>query len=163
MNPKQTDLGTDEIHKRHSVRIESNQKVPRAIVMDQMIIDRYLMEGLLTIVEHQSGEYILECAAKAGMFAKGSNWEDEGGRGKMDNVPLRIFPFGRLMSKIKKRYGSYTAFIVCRTVCDNVDVKDNEYKMGELKKGLNYIADSRLGGGRNPLKKLKRGSQARSG
>ena len=81
----------------------------------------------------------------------------------MDNVPLRIFPFGRLMSKIKKRYGSYTSFIVCRTVCDNVDIKDNEYKMGELKKGLNYIADSRLGGGRNPLKKFKSGSQARSG
>ena len=43
-NNSHTDLGTNEIHKRHSVMIGG--KMPRAKVMDQTLIDRYLIDGL---------------------------------------------------------------------------------------------------------------------
>ena len=40
-----TDLGTAEIYKRHSVMVEGG-RVPRAKVMDQTLIDRYLVDGI---------------------------------------------------------------------------------------------------------------------
>ena len=43
-----TDLGTNEIYKRHSVMIEGG-KVPRAKVMDQTLIDRYLVDGIISL------------------------------------------------------------------------------------------------------------------
>ena len=62
-----TDLGTPEVHKRHAVMVEGGT-MPRAKVMDQNLIDRYLMDGLLTLGEHQAGEYVLSQAMKAGIL-----------------------------------------------------------------------------------------------
>ena len=65
-NNSHTDLGTNEIHKRHSVMIEGG-KMPRAKVMDQTLIDRYLIDGLLTLQEHQAAEYVLSQGSAAGL------------------------------------------------------------------------------------------------
>ena len=52
---KYSDLGTDEIHKRHSILVETiDNKVSRSKVMDQAIIDRYLIQGVITLSQHQS-------------------------------------------------------------------------------------------------------------
>ena len=42
---KYSDLGSPEVHQRHAVMIEGGT-VPRARVMDQTLIDRYLIDGL---------------------------------------------------------------------------------------------------------------------
>ena len=43
-----TELGTPEMHSQHSVMIEG-RTLPRAKVMDQALVDEYLMDGLLTL------------------------------------------------------------------------------------------------------------------
>ena len=54
---KYSDLGTDEIHKRHSILVETiDNKVSRSKVMDQAIIDRYLIQGVITLSQHQSAD-----------------------------------------------------------------------------------------------------------
>ena len=51
-----TELGTPEIHQRHSVMIEGGT-VPRAKVMDGTVVDRYLMDGLINLQQHMACEY----------------------------------------------------------------------------------------------------------
>jgi len=74
-----TDLGTPEIHKRHSVMVEGGS-LPRAKVMEQTVVDRLLMNCLLTLAQHQAGEYLLSQASQAGIFAKPLNYEARASR-----------------------------------------------------------------------------------
>ena len=85
---KYSDLGSPEVHQRHAVMIEGGT-VPRARVMDQTLIDRYLIDGLLTLQEHQAGEYLLSQAAKAGIFTKPLR----GGAGESNPDSMASEPF----------------------------------------------------------------------
>ena len=58
-----TDLGTNEIHKRHSVMVEGG-KMPRAKVMDQLVVDKMLMNGILTLQQHQAAEYLMKTGSR---------------------------------------------------------------------------------------------------
>lgn len=153
MSKPTTSLGTNELHSRHSVMIEGGL-VPRAKVMDQVLIDAYLMRGLLSLKEHRAGEYLLGQAAKANMWAKGANLLGAGGGVKKSTVPMGVFPFGRTLVMVKQRWGPYCAYVVKRVVCDNWDVAEKEYDMACLKRGLSHIADVRMGWSSNPLRYL---------
>jgi len=52
-----TYLGNKELHRRHSVMIEGG-KIPRARLMTQIMIDKYLMRGIIDLIQHQAGEYL---------------------------------------------------------------------------------------------------------
>ncbi len=116
-----TDLGTKEIYKRHSVMIEGG-KMPRAKVMDQLVVDRMLMNGLLTLQEHQAAEYILSQAASAGVYAKPLNYEPKSSGGMAKNGP---------------------------------EGSDSPDRLKVLKKGLSWVADRRMAGGRNPVRHIR--------
>ena len=153
MEKPTTDLGTDEIRKQHSVMVEGGA-VARAKVMDQMIWDRYLMDGLITMVEHQACEYLLDQASKAGIFVKSPNML--GTRdGKKDYTPTGIFPFGRTLKIVEKRYGHHHSYVVCEVVCFNWDVSESKTNLKALKQSLNWIAERRMKGGKNPMRHLK--------
>ena len=70
METAKTHLGNRQLHKRHSVMIEGGM-IPRAKVMDQTLIDRYLMKGLIDLTQHQAGEYLLRQACLAKLWATG--------------------------------------------------------------------------------------------
>ena len=63
---KYSDLGSPEVHQRHAVMIEGGT-VPRARVMDQTLIDRYLIDGLLTLQE-QPQEGVLVISGDLSLF-----------------------------------------------------------------------------------------------
>jgi hypothetical protein len=104
-NKLHTDLGTKEIHKRHAVMVEGGT-MPRAKVMDQTLIDRYLMNGLLTLGEHQAGEYLLNQAMKAGIFTKPLRYEAGSGEANPDSMASdALMRYGRTLNLVGKRYG----------------------------------------------------------
>ena len=153
-----TDLGTKEIHQRKKVMIEGG-KLPRARVMDQLMIDKYLMDGLLTLAQHQAGEYILQQATMAGVYTRPLNMEGGGGtvnKAKPDNINDALIRFGRTMKIISNKFGTMASYIVEEVVCHNMDVSRNGEKMRVLKDGLDLIVNARMAGGRNPMRHLKK-------
>jgi hypothetical protein len=151
-----TDLGTSEIHKRHSVMVEGG-KMPRAKVMDQTLIDRYLIDGILTLQEHQAGEYILSQSAQAGMYVRPLRFEASTG-GKRAEDPMAndsLMRFGRTMKLISDRYGPYHKYLVEEVIIHGWDVSQDPKKLKALKEGLSWVAERRMAGGRNPVRHLR--------
>ena len=150
-----TVLGTKEISQRHSVMVEGG-KMPRAKVMDQYLVDRYLMDGLLSLSQHQAAEYVMAQAAQAGVFTKALNFEPSSGERAKDSMANEsLMRYGRTLDVIEKRYGPYHKYLVEEVVLHNWDVSGDAKKMGVLKEGLDWLSNRRLSGGRNPLRKLK--------
>jgi|TARA_R100000479_G_scaffold142479_1_gene78172 hypothetical protein len=154
-----TDLGTPEVHKRHAVMVEGGT-MPRAKVMDQNLIDRYLMDGLLTLGEHQAGEYVLSQAMKAGLFTKPLNYgAGGGGEANRDSVASEaLMRYGRTLDLVRKRYGAYAKYLVEEVVIHGWDVSANKDRLVTLKQSLKWIAERRMAGGRNPVRHLKKGA-----
>lgn len=150
-----TDLGTKEIYKRHSVMVEGGN-MPRAKVMDQTLIDRYLIDGLITLSQHQAGEYVMSQALQAGLYTKPLSSEPSSGERAKDSVATEsLMRYGRTLDLVSKRFGPYHKYLVEEVVLHDWDVSDDAKKMGVLKEGLDWISERRLAGGRNPLRRLK--------
>ena len=148
-----TELGNKEIHERHSVMVEGGL-VPRAKVMDQAVIDKYLMKGSLTLAQHQAAELLLGQAAKAGLWAKSPDPDRPVG-GEKSNVPLRIIPMANTLKLVSKKFGEYHAYLVQEVVCHDWDVSGSPDKMKALTDSLQHISNYRMSGGRNPIRHLK--------
>ncbi|MBM54249.1 MAG: hypothetical protein CMB36_04375 [Euryarchaeota archaeon] len=152
-----TDLGTKEIHKRHAVMVEGGT-MPRAKVMDQNVIDRYLMDGLLTLGEHQAGEYILSQAVKAGIFSKPLRYEAGSGDANPDSMASdALMRYGKTLRLVGRRYGDYARYLVEEVVVHGWDISASKERLLTLKKGLGWIAERRMSGGKNPVRHLKSG------
>lgn len=154
-----TDLGTPEVHKRHAVMVEGGT-MPRAKVMDQNLIDRYLMNGLLTLGEHQAGEYVLNQAMKAGIFTKPLKYDASGG-GEVnpDSVASEaLMRYGKTLNLVKNRYGPYAKYLVEEVVIHGWDISDNKDRLMTFKQSLEWIAERRMAGGRNPMRHIKKGA-----
>ena len=152
-----TDLGTKEIHKRHAVMVEGGT-MPRAKVMDQNLIDRYLMDGLLTLGEHQAGEYVLSQAVKAGIFSKPLRYEAGSGDANPGSMASdALMRYGRTLNLVGRRYGDYAKYLVEEVVIHGWDVSASKERLVTLKKGLGWIAERRMAGGKNPVRHLKSG------
>lgn len=156
MSKSFTNLGTKQLHKRHSVMIEGGM-VPRARVMDQHVFDRYLMDGDLNIVEHRACEYVLWQAARAGLWARGANLKGSGGGRPGSVVPFGVAPYGKTMSIVRDRYGKQGVNVVEGVVVRGVDVRSDKSGMLVLRRSLNLIANTRMGSrNTDPLRSLKR-------
>ncbi len=141
-----TNLGSSELHRAHSVRIEGGT-IPRAQVMDQHLIDRYLMHGLLDKAQHRAGEYLLKQASRAGVWPTGVDLSGSGSHDGLHNyVPFGAFPFGRTIVIVKRRYGDFHAYIVREVVCHEYDISHDDYRMDCLREGLDVIDQRRLRG-----------------
>jgi len=99
MEQAKTHLGNKQLHKQHSVMIEGG-RYPRGRVMDQVIFDRYLMEGLISLGQHRAAEFLLSMAGRAGVWASGVKLEG----GYIDTtrgskIPFGMMPLGNALSK----------------------------------------------------------------
>jgi hypothetical protein len=156
-----THLGNSLLHKRHSVMIEGGQ-IPRAKVMNQMLIDHWLMHGEINLVEHQAGEYLLGQAARAGVWPTGVDLSGTRVQGSVGNyIPANAFPFGRTLILVKKKYGWFHSYLVREVVCFGWDVSKNEFRMDCVKQALNWIAKRRMGGGKDPLRILRTAAEGK--
>jgi hypothetical protein len=158
-----TYLGNAQLHKQHKVMIEGGS-VPRAKVMDQHLIDLYLMRGVLDLKQHSAGEYILGQAARAKLWPTGADLlgANIGGDRRGGHVPFGVFPFGRTLVTVKQARSPYHAYVVQRVICDEWDVRENDHAMGCLKSGLDVIAAIRMGWHRNPLWHIKEAARLRT-
>ena len=146
-----TDLGTKEIHQRKSVMIEGGP-VPRAQVMDQNVIDKYLMKGWLTLIQHQAGEFYLNAATHAGIFVKAQNYAKVPG-GSGDHINYS-HAYSSLVKMVKRFAGDGAVIALHDAICGEQDVREIDGKWNELLKGLDAIVDNRLSGGRSPARHL---------
>jgi hypothetical protein len=152
MEVAKTHLGTKELHKRHSVMVEGG-KYPRSKVMDQHIIDRYLMQGKLTLKQFIIGEMLLAQAAKAGVWPKGANLTGTSMSSKPNYVPYGIVPLGRSLNIIKDRYGEGHVYVVRKVIIDNKDVSRSQRFMQWLLDSLDWLDINR--GRKDPITTLQ--------
>ena len=150
-----SELGTNELHKRKRVMVEGGS-VPRARVIDQCMIDRYLMEGLITLVQHQAGELLMSRAAKAGIYAKAPD-PDKARGGTADYTPTGLEGLYDLLQIVTRRYGEFHGYLIEEVVCHDWDIRVDDYRMKCLREGLQIIGDRRMCGRGNPTARLKRG------
>lgn len=159
MEQAKTHLGNQQLHEQHSVMVEGG-RFPRAKVMNQTMIDQYLMKGVVNLVEHQAGEYVLRQAARAGLWPTGVNLSTTRVNGGVpNNVPFGAFPYSRTILTVKKRLGWFHGYVVEQVICFGWDVSRNEFRIGCLKQALNCIAERRMGGGKDPLQALRRAAE----
>jgi hypothetical protein len=131
---------------------------PRAKVMDQLVIDKYLIDGLVTLAEHQAGEYILNQAVKAGVYTRPLNYsEPSSAGGKKGDISDYLLRYGNTMSLITKRFGQYASYLTEEVVCHNWDICGDAGKLKVLKDSLGLIVNLRMAGGRNPMRHIKKG------
>jgi len=155
MEKAKTHLGNVQLHKNKSVMVEGG-KVPRARVMDQTMIDRYLMRGVLNLQQHRAGEYLLLQAARGQAWPTGVDWSSVGSTGgKKDYVPSGGFAFGGTLACVEDKYGFLHAYVVKTVVLHDWDVEGDGLLMGCLKRGLDWVAVRRMGGAGGPLAALK--------
>ncbi len=158
-----THLGNDELRNHHSVMVEIGKgSVARARVLDQHMIDRYLMRGLLTLAQHRAGDFLLQQASRAGLWPTGVNWSGSGGGTRNNYVPFGVFPFCNTLKLVEDRYGQHHAFVVKRVVVYDWDVAKREALLKCLREALNVISDCKLGRVRNPLRKLQRAADRKT-
>jgi hypothetical protein len=150
-----TSLGTAQLHKRHSVMIEGGQ-VPRARVMDQTVMDRYLMQGALTITQHQAGEHLLEQAMWAGMWARGMRWDGAGSHSAGCVVPLGVGPFGDALASIRKTFSPDHAWLVRKLVIDNCDIAEDLSHMDKVRTALDFLSGYGVRRNYSPITRLKK-------
>jgi len=132
-----TDLGTSEIYKRHSVMVEGGA-IPRARVMDQCVIDRLLMAGVLTLSQHSAGEHLLNKAVQGGLYVRGGGWDLVASSGSAgSNVPVALEGYRRLVRSLVKRLGADKSRIVVDVVCHNQRCEGASVDI--LKEGLDWI------------------------
>ena len=156
-----THLGNTELRYHHSVRIEGGS-VPRAVVMDQHLIDRYLMNGWITLSQHKAGEFILHQATRAGIWPTGVDWSATRITGQRNFVPFGAFPLGKTINRIKERFGEFHSRLILRVVCYDEDVSADKRLMGYLGEGLDLISDR--GGLRSvPLERLRAATREKGG
>jgi hypothetical protein len=135
-------------------------RFPRAKVMNQTMIDQYLMKGLVNLVEHQAGEYLIGQAARAGAWPTGVNLSDTRvSGGTRNNVPFGIFPYGRTLVTVKKKYGWFHMYLLEQVVIFGWDVSGDGVRMKCLKQALNLVAERRMGGGKDPLRALRKAAE----
>tara|TARA_R100001509_G_scaffold65313_1_gene36053 strand:+ start:1685 stop:2101 length:417 start_codon:yes stop_codon:yes gene_type:complete len=131
--------------------------VPRAKVMDQSLIDRYLMDGLLTLQEHQAGEYVMGQALKAGLYTKPLNYEAGSGEANPDSVASEaLMRYGRTLDLVGRRFGPYAKYLVEEVVIHGWDISDNSDRLKGLKKSLAWISERRMMGGKNPMRHMRK-------
>jgi hypothetical protein len=156
MDQAVTHLGTAQLHKRHSVMIEGGQ-VPRAKVMDQTMIDRYLMDEVLDITQFRAGELVLQQAGNACMWPKGARLDGAGGGEPGSTVPFGAIPLGNTLKLVRDRFGKFHEWLVVRVVIHNCDVRDDQSGLNKLRRSLDHIAVMKMGPGpRNPLARIRR-------
>ena len=96
-----SDLGTRQIHEKHSVMIEGGV-IPRAKVMDQLIVDKLLMDGRITLSQHMAAELFLGQAERACINVRAQKYDSiPVGNGKRDSYSNGYGAFSKTVSLVQ--------------------------------------------------------------
>jgi len=146
-----TELGNKQLHERHSVMIEGGT-IARARVMDQLVIDKMLAEGMLSAGQHRVAEEILSLAVESGFYASAPPLEGSTSSLKGTKVPSKVFSYARKLRPIRRRYGRYGEYLVQEVIVHNWDITNDEVKMKVFLACLSHLdAQSFI---KNPIRHL---------
>ena len=163
MESAKTHLGNSQLHRNKSVMIEGGM-VPRAKVMNQHMIDQYLMYGMLDLAQHKAGEYLLAQARAAGSWPPANNMSGTRVSGsKKDFTPSSSFGFIRTVRSVEKKLGWFHSWLVVEVVIRDWDVSKNPMRMRCLLEALDWIVVRRMGPVNDPLKRLKNLAKKKQG
>ena len=136
-----SDLGTREIHARHSVMIEGGT-IPRARVMDQLIVDRLLMDGRLTLRQHMAAELFLSQAERACIHIRAQKYDSiPAGNGRKDNFGNGYGAFSKTVNLVKKALSVEHARVLYDCLISN-DFAEKNYSL--LVDSLDLILNRRM-------------------
>ena len=144
-NKPKTETGTPEIHERHTI-LTRGGAVEKAKVMDQMVFDRMLLDGKITLAQHQACEYLLHQASKAGIYVTALDYSgvSSGGHNGPKGPRDMIMRFGNTIKIVRKKLGEYASYIVEEVVCHNWDISKDKEKMKIFREGLDAIVDRKM-------------------
>jgi len=136
-----SDLGTREIHDRHSVMIEGGI-IPRAKVMDQLIVDKLLMDGRITLSQHMAAELFLSQAERACINIRAQKYDAiPAGNGKKDNFSNGYGAFSKTVTLVKKGLGVEYAMVLYDCLISN-ELAENNFSL--LTDSLDLIVNRRM-------------------
>lgn len=135
--------------------------VPRARVMDQTRLDRYLMDGVITPRQHTAGMVIHRHAYKAGMFPKGQDYTPKIKTPPSSRVLVRKDGFGKISRRIAKHLSPEHLRVTTAVICFDADVSGES--MTRLRQTLNYVDANYSGSDRDPLALLEMNRPKKTG
>mgnify|MGYP003677945118 FL=1 len=143
------DIGTAQVHRRHSVSLEQIEGEPigRAKINDQMMIDTLLMNDSIDLDQHRAAEYLMDAAFKAGMFIKTPDLTSFGGSKPKNIYNYGLVKFGEITKVLAGEITEAGSDMVVRVVCEDQPVNADELTL--LRVGLDAI-DRVYFGGKKP-------------
>ena len=138
-----SDLGTRQIHEKHSVMIEGGV-IPRAKVMDQLIVDKLLMDGRITLSQHMAAELFLGQAERACINVRAQKYDSiPVGNGKRDSYSNGYGAFSKTVSLVKSILGVEHARVLYDCLILN---QLSERNFSLLTDSLDLVFNRRMGG-----------------
>jgi hypothetical protein len=120
-----SDIGTKQLHSKHDVRVEKmDSGLVRATVKDQLVIDVYLFDDIITVNQHAEAERLLDLAQKAGVFLRSVDMGSiVSGGGRSDLAGSGFVRWRYAMNDIRRRHGSEGMEVVQDCIVENKFLK----------------------------------------
>jgi len=136
------DVGNPMLHERHRVVLEKDdgEVVSRARVTDQLMIDKLLITGLITDMEHKAAEYLLQVMVDAGAFVRGIDLESApsaSGRFKRNTFTHSLLKLRDICNLLEEIVGEESTGIIIQ--CVATDNRPPPEHLGMFRMGLQAI------------------------
>tara|TARA_E500000318_G_C3483219_1_gene181286 strand:- start:37 stop:369 length:333 start_codon:yes stop_codon:yes gene_type:complete len=110
--------------------------------MDQLIIDKLLMQGRISLSQHMAAELFLSQAERACINIRAQKYDSiPAGNGKKDNYGNGYGAFSKTVTLVKKTLGVECARVLYDCLISNEFCEDN---FGLLSKSLDLIVNRRM-------------------
>ena len=110
------EVGNKGTHERHVVSLEpSDSAFLRGKVKDQLFIDHLLMNDVITLDQHASGERYLQLAVAASVYLTSPKFTGAGGGGVRSNTTMYssgLMKWHRAEKKVRKKWGDSGVVII---------------------------------------------------
>ncbi len=126
-----SDIGTKQLHSKHDVRVEKiDSGLVRATVRDQLVIDVYLFDDIITVNQHAEAERLLDLAQKAGVFLRSVDMGSiVSGGSRSDLAGSGFVRWRYAMSDIRRRYGMEGVQVVQDCIVENKFIKEDRLEL----------------------------------
>ena len=126
-----SDIGTKQLHSKHDVRVEKiDSGLVRATVRDQLVIDVYLFDDIITVNQHAEAERLLDLAQKAGVFLRSVDMGSiVSGGSRSDLAGSGFVRWRYAINGIRRRYGMEGVQVVQDCIVENKFIKENRLEL----------------------------------
>jgi|TARA_R110000796_G_scaffold11488_4_gene38719 hypothetical protein len=110
------EVGNKATHDKHVVALEPSDSVfMRGRIKDQLFIDHLLMNDVITMEQHASGERFLQLAVSASVYLTSPNFAGVGGGGVRSNTTMYssgLMKWHRAEKNVRKKWGDEGVIII---------------------------------------------------